>query len=241
VDLTSIRYAISGAMALPPRVVQMWEAVTGGLLVEGYGMTETSPVALGNPAAPTRRPGTIGVPFPSTEIRVVEPEDPSQDVALGEPGELLVRGPQVFAGYWNRSAETARALLPGGWVRTGDIVVADADGFVRVVDRIKEVVITGGFNVYPTEVEEVLRALPEVEDAAVVGLADSGGGEQVVAAVVPMPGATIDPETVRAYARDHLAAYKVPRRVVVVDELPRSLIGKTLRRKVREALLEQQT
>ena len=148
-------------MALPPAVVETWEAVTGGLLVEGYGMTETSPISLGNPAAPTRRPGTVGVPFPSTRIRIVDPDDPSRDLPIGEPGELLIRGPQVFAGYWNRPEETAAVLLPGGWLRTGDITVADADGFVRIVDRIKELIITGGFNVYPSEVEEVLRELPE--------------------------------------------------------------------------------
>ncbi|HEX6935719.1 MAG TPA: long-chain-fatty-acid--CoA ligase [Actinomycetes bacterium] len=236
-DLSSIRYAISGAMALPPAVVDVWEAVTGGLLVEGYGMTETSPVALGNPVAPTRRAGTVGVPFPSTHIRIVDPDEPSRDLPAGAEGELLIRGPQVFAGYWNRPEETAAVLLPGGWLRTGDIAVADEDGFVRIVDRIKELIITGGFNVYPTEVEDVLRELPEVEDVAVVGVrAGVDAGEEVVAAVVPAAGATVDPEAVRTVAREGLAAYKVPRRVVVVDELPRSQIGKILRRVVRDQL-----
>ena len=239
VDLTSIRYAISGAMALPPAVVETWEAVTGGLLVEGYGMTETSPVALGNPAAPTRRPGTVGVPFPSTEIRIVDPDHPSWDLPTGEPGELLIRGPQVFAGYWNRPEETAAVLLPGGWLRTGDITVADADGFVRIVDRIKELIITGGFNVYPSEVEEVLLELPEIAEVAVVGIRSGGdGGEEVVVAVVPADGATIDPEHLRVYAHERLTGYKVPRRVVVVADLPRSQIGKILRRSVRDRIEE---
>ena len=233
VDLTSVRYAISGAMTLPPELGREWEAVTGGLLVEGYGMTEASPIALGNPVAASRRPGTIGVPFPSTDIRVVDREDPSRDVDVGQPGELLVRGPQVFTGYWNRPQETSEVLLDGGWLRTGDVVVADADGFVRVVDRIKELIITGGFNVYPSEVEEVLREHADVQDAAVVGVRGEDG-EQVVAVVVPAAGAQIDVDAVRAYAREHLTAYKVPRRVVVVDELPRSLIGKVLRREVRD-------
>jgi len=237
VDLTSIRYAISGAMALPPAVVEMWESVSGGLLVEGYGMTETSPVSLGNPAAPTRRPGTVGVPFPSTRIRIVDPDEPSHDLPIGVQGELLVAGPQVFAGYWNRPQETALALLPGGWVRTGDIAIADADGFVRIVDRIKELIITGGFNVYPSEIEDVLRQLPEIEDVAVVGVRTGGdSGEEVVAVVVPSPGATIDPERVRAFAREQLTGYKVPRRVVILDDLPRSQIGKILRRRVRERI-----
>ncbi len=239
VDLSSIRYAISGAMALPPAVVEAWESVTGGLLVEGYGMTEASPIALGNPAAPTRRPGTVGVPFPSTEIRIVDPDDPSRDLPIGQAGELLIRGPQVFAGYWNRPEESATVLLPGGWLRTGDITVADADGFVRIVDRIKELIITGGFNVYPSEVEEVLRELPEIAEVAVVGVRTAGdSGEQVVVAVVPAAGATIDPEHLRAYAHERLTGYKVPHRVVVVEDLPRSQIGKILRRIVRDRIEE---
>ena len=237
VNLTSIRYAISGAMALPPEVVHTWESVSGGLLVEGYGMTETSPVSLGNPAAPTRRPGTVGVPFPSTWIRIVDPDDTSCDLPIGQPGELLIRGPQVFAGYWNCPDESAAVLLPGGWLRTGDIAVADEDGFVSIVDRIKELIITGGFNVYPSEVEDVLRELPEVGDLAVVGVPGPGDvGEEVVLAVVPEPGATIDPERVHAYARERLAGYKVPRRVVIMDELPRSQIGKIIRRRVRDRI-----
>jgi long-chain acyl-CoA synthetase len=242
VDLSSIRYGISGAMALPPAVVETWESVSGGLLVEGYGMTETSPVALGNPAAATRRPGTVGVPFPSTRIRIVDPEDPTRDLPIGEPGELLIAGPQVFAGYWNCPRETAAVLLPGGWLRTGDIAVADADGFVSIVDRIKELIITGGFNVYPSEIEDVLRELPEIEDLAVVGVPAGGdSGEEVVVAVVLVAGATIDSDQVRAYARERLTGYKVPRRVVVMEDLPRSQIGKILRRHVRDRIQAMET
>jgi long-chain acyl-CoA synthetase len=242
VDLTSIRFAISGAMALPPSVVEMWEAATGGLLVEGYGMTETSPVALGNPAASSRRPGMVGVPFPSTHIRIVDPDDPTRDVPIGAEGELLIRGPQVFAGYWHRPQDTAAVLLPGGWVRTGDVAVADSDGFVRIVDRIKELIITGGFNVYPSEVEDALRELPEIEDLAAVGISSGGdAGEEVVVAVVPAAGAVIEPARIRAFAHERLTGYKVPRRVVVVDELPRSQVGKILRRVVREQIESGET
>ena len=239
VDLTSIRFGISGAMPLPPAVVESWEAVTGGLLVEGYGMTVRSPISLGNPVAPSRRPGTVGVPFPSTWIRIVDPDHPTQDLPIGEQGELLVRGPQVFAGYWNRPEESAAVLLDGGWLRTGDVAVADPDGFVRIVDRLKEMIITGGFNVYPSEVEDVLRELDEIEDVAVVGVRRPGdGSEEVVAAVLPATGATVDPEQVRAHVRGRLTGYKVPRRVVVVDELPRSQVGKILRRTVRDRVEE---
>ena len=174
IDLKSVRFAISGAMSLPVETVARWEEATGGLLVEGYGMTETSPVALGNPIGPSRRPGTVGVPFPSTEIRVVDPADTSVDRPFGESGELLIRGPQVFQGYWRRPTETAESLLAGGWVRTGDIVTVSPDGFVTVVDRLKEIIITGGFNVAPTEVEEALHGHPDVVEAAVVGSAAQG-------------------------------------------------------------------
>ncbi len=238
IDLTGVRFAISGAMSLPVATVTRWEEATGGLLVEGYGMTETSPVALGNPAGPTRRPGTVGVPFPSTEIRVVDPDDPTQDRTPGEDGELLIRGPQVFGGYWNAPDETAAALLPGGWLRSGDIVTMSEDGFVTIIDRLKELIITGGFNVSPTEVEQALMLHPDVDSAAVVGLRRPSGGEDVAAAVVMKPGAVFDATALRDFCRQHLTAYKIPKKVVEVDELPRSQVGKVLRRTVRDQLLE---
>jgi long-chain acyl-CoA synthetase len=237
IDLTSIRFAISGAMSLPVPTVERWEEATGGLLVEGYGMTETSPVALGNPIGPTRRPGTVGVPFPSTEIRVVDPGDTSVDRPYGESGELLIRGPQVFQGYWQQPDATAEALLDDGWVRSGDIVTVSTDGFVTIVDRLKELIITGGFNVSPTEVEETLKQHPDVADVAVVALPRPDGGEDVAAAVVLRPGAGLDVNALRDFCRTRLAAYKVPRRVFAVEDLPRSLIGKVLRREVRSRLL----
>ncbi|MHA6513649.1 long-chain-fatty-acid--CoA ligase [Tessaracoccus sp. Z1128] len=236
VSLKSARFCISGAMNLTDDIVDLWEGVAGGLLVEGYGLTETAPVALGNPFHPSRRTGTIGVPFPSTLMRVVEPEDPTREVAPGERGELLLAGPQVFQGYWNAPEETDAVLLPGGWLRTGDLVTVDADGFTTIVDRVKELIITGGFNVSPTEVEAVLRSHEDIDDAAVIGLALAGGGERVVAEVVARPGATVDPEAVRTWCRDRLAAYKVPREVVVVGELPKSMLGKVLRKQVRDRL-----
>ena len=238
VDLRTVRYAISGAMSLPGSTAELWETVTGGMLMEGYGMTESSPVALGNPASDARRVGAVGVPFPSTEVRVVDQDDHTREVAQGEPGELLLRGPQVFGGYWERPEETAAVVLDDGWIRTGDVVVMDDEGFFTVVDRIKELIITGGFNVYPSEVEDVLRHLPEIADAAVVGVPSPHGGEDVVAAVVLEPGRTLDAEAVREACKEHLAAYKVPRRITAVNELPRSMIGKVLRRQVRAMLLD---
>jgi long-chain acyl-CoA synthetase len=237
VSLRSCKYCISGAMNLPGHVVELWESVSGGLLVEGYGMTESSPVALGNPFYPTRRAGTIGVPFPSTLMKVVDLDDPTRELPQGEPGELLLKGPQVFQGYWNNPDETAQTLLPGGWLRTGDIVTVDPDGFTTIVDRAKELIITGGFNVSPTEVEAALRLQADVVDAAVFGKPLERGGEMVVAAVELKPGATLDQEGLRAHLREVLAAYKVPRRIVQVSDLPRSLLGKVLRKQVREEVV----
>ena len=237
ISLRSAKYCISGAMALPDATVELWESVSGGLLVEGYGMTEASPVCLGNPFAPSRRTGTIGVPFPSTWMRVVDLEDPTHEVAQGERGELLIKGPQVFQGYWMNADETARTLLPGGWLRTGDVVVVDADGFTTIVDRVKEIIITGGFNVAPSEVEQVLVLHPGVRDAAVVGVPNEEvGGENVVAAVVAEPGTAPTHLELRAWCKERLTGYKVPREFFVVDELPKSMLGKVLRAKVREEI-----
>ncbi|WP_293781588.1 AMP-binding protein [uncultured Aeromicrobium sp.] len=226
--LRSIRLGFAGAMPIPTEVVEQWEAATGGLLIEGYGMTECSPIALGNPVSPLRRPGTLGVPFPNTEIRV--------DGDDGH-GELLIRGPQVFAGYWQLPEETASQLQPDGWLRTGDIVDVGEDHWVTLADRIKELILVGGFNVYPSQVEEVLRAMSAIEDVAVVGL-PNGSDELVAAAVVVREGhAPPDLDAVRAHAERTLPRYALPRRLVIVEELPRSQLGKVMRRVVRDQLL----
>ncbi|MEC5168733.1 long-chain-fatty-acid--CoA ligase [Glaciihabitans sp. GrIS 2.15] len=246
VSLRGIEIAISGAMPLSASIVEPWEKRSGGYLVEGYGLSETSPVLMANPVGPSRRAGTVGLPLPNTEARVVDPENPTVDRATGDEGELIVRGPQVFSGYWKKAEETAEVFVPaadgddgGPWFRTGDIVTIDADGFVRIVDRIKELIITGGFNVAPSEVEDALRSHPSVADVAVVGLPSDHSGEEVVAAVVLAPGAVLDEQGLRDYLRPSLAAYKVPKHVVAVDELPKSLIGKVIRRQVRDQLLAQ--
>lgn len=240
ISLKSAKYCISGAMNLPQEVVEMWESVSGGLLVEGYGMTEASPVCLGNPFHPSRRPNTIGVPFPSTLMKVVDPDDPTLEVAQGERGELLIKGPQVFSGYWNNTEETERTLLPGGWLRTGDLVTVDADGFTTIVDRVKELIITGGFNVSPSEVEAVLRGYPDLLDATVVGVPSPHGGEKVVAVVLLREGASLDKDDLISFCRERLAAYKVPRDIKSVDELPKSMLGKVIRKLVREEYLASQ-
>ncbi|WP_308491080.1 long-chain-fatty-acid--CoA ligase [Microbacterium terrisoli] len=238
VSLKGTEIAISGAMALPHELVVPFEKATGGYLVEGYGLSECSPVLMANPVADSRVPGTVGLPLPGTQCRVVDPDEPTKDVAPGGEGELVVRGPQVFGGYYGNPEATEDSFVDG-WYRTGDIVTIDEAGFVRIVDRIKELIITGGFNVAPTEVENALRQHPDVEDVAVVGLPSGHSGEEVVAAVVLAEGVTEpDVEAIRAFGRGILTPYKVPRRVFVVDELPKSLIGKVLRRQVRDKLID---
>ncbi len=233
-DLSTIRYSVSGAMSLSADIAHRWEKVTGGWLSEGYGMTETSPVISGSPLANNRRISTLGVPFPSTEVRIVNPDNPDQDLAEGEIGEILVRGPQVFQGYLNNPEETA-LVFHKGWLRTGDLGKWD-DGFMVMADRSKELIINGGFNVYPSEVESVIKKLDGVADVAVVGMPTDEIGETVVAAIVPEPGAKIDLETVRKWTENKLSRYAMPKSIAILDNLPRSPIGKVMRRSVKEQL-----
>lgn len=252
-DFTALRYGVCGAAPMPPAVGAEWEELTGGFFVEGYGMTETSPIVAGTPMGPTRRLGALGLPFPSTDVRVVDPDapggiDPEVEVPDGEAGELLIRGPQVFAGYWDDPEATAAALLPGGWLRTGDMVRRE-ENFLWMADRRRELIDCGGFNVYPSQVEAVLREAPGVADVAVVGMPGVGeaeaGQETVVAAVVlekdadgavSSAGMRVTLEALRKHAETSLPHYALPRRLEVIDALPHSLIGKVLRREVREQL-----
>ena len=236
-DLSSCKVAFCGAASAPQEVADAWEKVTGGVMIEGYGMAEASPIILGNPVSADRRPGALGVPFPSTDVRIVDPENPSEEVPPGTVGELIVHGPQVFAGYLNNPEETANIMLPGGWLRTGDLVYQDADGFYVMADRRKELIISGGFNIYPTEVEAAVRSMPQVEDVAVVGLPGESGNESVVAALVVRSGETVTLDQVREWAEKNLSHYALPRQIAIINELPRSQIGKVLRRVVREELL----
>ncbi len=236
VSLEGIEIAISGAMPLSQSLITPWEKLTKGFLVEGYGLSECSPVLTANPVADSRKQGTIGLPLPGTDIKIVDPEDPGTTVKTGDPGELLAKGPQVMSGYWRNPEATAQVFFDG-WLRTGDIATIDDEGFIKIVDRMKELIITDGFNVSPTEVEDALRGFPGVADIAIVGIPNARDGEHVVAAVVAEPGVTVDPVALRAHARENLAGYKVPKHVYFVDELPKSIIGKVLRKNVKESLL----
>ncbi len=231
-DLSSIEACISGAAPLPPEVQRDFEAVTGGRVVEGYGLTEASPVTHCNPVHGERRIGTIGLPFPSTEAKVADPLS-GEPVPPGEVGELVVRGPQVMAGYWERPEETAACLSADGWLRTGDLAQMSDDGFFTIVDRAKDLVIVGGINVYPREVEEVLLTHPAVADAAVIGVADERRGEVPYAFVVLAAEAAASEEELLAHCRTNLARYKVPAKVEFRTDLPKTMIGKVLRKDLR--------
>lgn len=228
-DLRSIRLCVSGAMKLPAEIQEQFERVSGASLVEGYGMTETSPSTHCNPVGGTRKPGSIGVPLPGTACKLVDQDDPSKEVPVGEPGELAVAGPQVFRGYWGRDDLTG-VFTDDGYVLTGDIAVMDADGFFTIVDRKKELIIAGGFNIYPSEVEEVLFRLPGVADCVVVGVPDKYRGETVKAYVVTAPGSTLSQAEVIENCAQELTAYKVPKLVEFRETLPRTVVGKVLRR-----------
>ena len=239
VDLSSIHFSLSGAMPLSASLADQWEQATGGLMIEGYGMTEASPILLGSPLASSRARGALGIPFPSTQVKIVDPENPSREVPEGEVGELIARGPQVFTGYWNQDDETAEVFTQDGWLRTGDLVQV-RDGFIYMADRRKEMINSSGFNVYPSQVEEAVRSMPGVLDVAAVGVPAGESGEDVVAAVVLEAGASVTLTDLRKWAEKSLAHYALPRQIVVMTELPRSQLGKVMRKKVREQIMGAQ-
>ncbi|HWC79808.1 MAG TPA: long-chain fatty acid--CoA ligase [Pseudonocardiaceae bacterium] len=228
-DLGSLRTCITGGSAMPVEILREFEKQFGCAVYEGYGLSETSPVVSFNQPGHERKPGTIGLPVRGCEMRVVD--DSGADVADGEPGEIAVRGENVMKGYWQRPEDTATAI-PDGWFRTGDIATRDAEGYYTIVDRKKDLIIRGGYNVYPREVEEVLYEHPAVAEAAVVGIADTELGEEIGAAVALKPGESAEPEALRDFVKERLAAYKYPRRVWIVDALPKGPTGKILRREV---------
>lgn len=232
-DLSSIRTCVSGAMRLPPAIVADFAKVTGGRLVEGYGLTESSPVALANPLNENARPGTIGIALPSTDARIANPDDPARDVPIGTPGELCVRGPQVFRGYW-RQPQESQAMLRNGWLHTADIATMDGDGFVTIIDRKRDVILASGFSVFPSEIEDVLAQHPAVDSCAVVGVSHYYRGETVKAYVVLSEGEHSDEEELHRFCAARLAAYKVPSSFEFRQALPRNMIGKVLRRALRD-------
>lgn len=235
-DFSALKITLSGGMALQLSVAERWRTVTGCAICEGYGMTETSPVAAVNPAQ-ANQVGTIGIPVPSTLCKIVD--DAGNELPLGEVGELCVKGPQVMKGYWQREEATAEILDSDGWLKTGDIALIQPDGYMRIVDRKKDMILVSGFNVYPNELEDVLAAVPGVSQCAAIGIPDEKSGELIKVFVVVKPGMTVTKEQVMEHMRANLTGYKVPRQVEFRDTLPTTNVGKILRRELRDEELKK--
>lgn len=232
-DLRSIKVCVSGAAALHEETKRRFEAGTGGRIVEGYSLTEAMLALIANPVDGINKPGSVGIPLPDVDVRIVDAENGTTDLGTGEVGELIMRAPQMMRAYWESPEETA-AVLRDGWLYTGDLARMDEDGYVFIVDRKKDVIKPSGFQVWPCEVEEVLSSHPAVSDVAVAGVSDPYQGEAVKAWVVLKTGAVADVTDLRAFCRDRLAAYKVPKHVELRDSLPKTMIGKVLRRALRD-------
>ncbi|UJT80342.1 long-chain-fatty-acid--CoA ligase FadD [Edwardsiella piscicida] len=230
-DFSSLRLSVGGGMPVQKAVAERWEQLTGHHLLEGYGLTECSPLVAGNPYDLKRYSGSIGLPVPSTDVRLVD--DEGREVALGEAGELQVRGPQVMRGYWQRP-EATEEIMRDGWLATGDVCTMDEQGFLRIVDRKKDMILVSGFNVYPNEIEEVVALHPKVLECAAIGVPSESSGEMVKVCVVKRDPSLTRDELV-SHCRRHLTGYKVPKQVVFYTELPKSNVGKILRRTLREA------
>lgn len=232
-DFSTLRLSVGGGMPVQQAVAERWEKLTGKHLLEGYGLTECSPLVTGNPYDLKHYSGSIGLPVPSTDVRLVD--DEGHDVAFGEPGELWVRGPQVMLGYWQRP-EATDEVLKEGWLATGDIATLDEQGFLRIVDRKKDMILVSGFNVYPNEIEDVVALHPKVLESAVIGVPNGVAGEAVKVFIVKKD-ATLTQEELLTHCRRYLTGYKVPKIVEFRDELPKSNVGKILRRELRDELV----
>ena len=232
IDVSSVKGCFCGSAPLPVDVLQRFEQLTGSRIVEGFGLTESSPVCIGNPTV-RRKVGSIGVPYIETDARIVDLETGTRELPQGEDGELVVKGPHVMQGYWNKPEETALALRDG-WLYTGDIARMDAEGYFFISGRKKDMIIVSGYNVYPDEVDGVLTSHPAVVESATIGVPDVKRGELVKAFVVLRPGTTVTAEEITAYCRENLAAYKVPRAIEFRSELPKSPVLKVLRRELRD-------
>ena len=230
-DFSKLKVTNSGGTALVKATAERWQAMTGCTVVEGYGLTETSPVASTNPYGDKARLGTVGIPVPGTAFKVID--DDGVEQGLGERGELCIKGPQVMKGYWNREEATAEVLDAEGWFKSGDVAVIDPDGFVRIVDRKNDMIIVSGFNVYPNEIEDVIMAHPKVSSCAAIGVPDEKSGEAVKLFVVARDS-SLNADELKAYCKENFTGYKVPKQIVFRDSLPMTPVGKILRRELRD-------
>ena len=236
-DLSSIEYCITGSAPMPVESLRRFERMTGGTIIEGYGLSESSPVTHCNPAKGVRKPGSIGIPLPDTEYKIMDLDRGIHEQLVGELGELVLRGPQVMSGYWKKPEETENALRDG-WLYTGDIARRDEEGYVYIVDRKKDLIIAGGYNIYPREIDEVLCEHPKIIDAAVVGIPDPYRGETVKAYIVLKPGESLTAEEVIRYCKTKVAAYKVPKQIEFREYLPKTTVGKIARKELRKEAVE---
>ncbi|MBN2025318.1 MAG: long-chain fatty acid--CoA ligase [Actinobacteria bacterium] len=234
-----LRLCNSGSAPIPIEVIKQFSHISGGIFCEGYGLSEASPVTHSNPIVGMKKVGSIGIPFPDTEAKIVDVETGTKELGINEPGELIIRGPQVMKGYWEKPEETA-ATLRDGWLYTGDVGTMDEDGYFYIVDRKKDMIIAGGFNIYPREVDEVLYEHPKVQEAVTVGIPDEYRGETVKVYIVLKEGMKCTEDEIIAYCRERLAAYKAPRMVEFRAELPKTMVGKILRRSLREEEIAKQ-
>jgi long-chain acyl-CoA synthetase len=232
-NLSAVKYCFSGSAPLPEDVQKKFESMTGAIIVEGFGLTETSPVVTANPLQGNRKIGHIGIPVSSTDVRIVDPEDGLKDMPVGEAGELIVQGPQVMQGYLNNPEETAN-MLRDGWLYTGDLATMDEEGYCKIVGRKKDMIIASGYNVYPDEIDRIITAHDAVFEACTIGIPDEKRGETVKSFIACNPGMTVTAEELDEYCRGELAAYKVPRQWEFRDELPKSAMMKLLRRTLRD-------
>lgn len=238
-DLSSLKFCICGSAPIPVEYLKQFKQITGVEICEGYGLTEAAPITHLNPVLGLHKPGSIGVPLPGTEAKIVDMEVGTVEVPNGKAGELIIKGPQVMKGYWNRDDDTA-STVRNGWLYTGDIAIMDDDGYFFIVDRKKDMAIVGGYNVYPREIDEVLHEHPKVKEAVSVGIPHPSKGEMIKAYIVPQDGVTLTKQEITSYCRERLAQYKVPRQVEFRDELPRTMVGKVLRRVLRDEEAEKQ-
>ena len=233
-----MRGFFSGAAPLAADTIQNLKEISGKIVCEGYGTTETACLATSTPWGGTIKPGTVGVPLPDTDVKIVSIDDPDQEVEYGETGEIAIKGPQIMMGYYNKPEETAEALREG-WFYTGDIGKFDEDGYLTIVDRKKDMIIAGGYNIYPVELDDVLMSHPKVLEACTIGLPHDYRGETVKAFIVIKAGEELTEHDVVSYCKENLAAYKVPKIIEFIDELPKSAVGKILRRKLKDMEMEK--
>jgi long-chain acyl-CoA synthetase len=237
-DFSCVKGCVSGAAPLAVETIKQWEKSTGAGIVEVYGLTETSPLSHANPWRGVTKVGSVGVPVPDTDCMIVDVETGEKELGIGESGEILLKGPQLTQGYYNKPEETELAIR-NGWFYTGDIGYMDDEGYLFIVDRKKDMIIAGGYNIYPRDIDEVLFEHPSIQEGCAIGIPDEYRGETVKAFVVKKPGHRLTEDQVISYCKEKLAVYKVPKMVEFVDDLPKSNIGKVLRRKLREMEMEK--